>query len=330
MVYTAGNADTTCVVSVIVTHNGRIRCLLRTIDPTIDVKKTKFKNCCVLRFSLDNTKQIAELEMIHPGELSKTSTEKRYYVNDMDSMDNMDNTIKTAKNEASFTKRTYVGNDYIRVIRNLGLDTIARDTKTYSFYIVRHGEGTHNVASQFGKILGFVANTYMDPVLTSDGEKQAVNAGAALKKHLKKSGQSLINFLFCSDLRRTRETLDNMNLHTDEHKRMMQTHILPCSHELDYDVEPNQNKCYEDTFLSVLADENKMSCYLMESSDGKHCKRTDKGYFVNWIYYKKQYEGKARSYFHKNEVCSVKTMLSHAINIINDPNFSSLRYPISN
>lgn len=83
-------------VSIIVTHNGRLRCLLNEIYPQF-TPNVRFKNCAILRLNISTTK--GELSMIYPGEVDCIKSSYKYYTTQLIDTD--------TKSLSSFTTKTY-------------------------------------------------------------------------------------------------------------------------------------------------------------------------------------------------------------------------------
>jgi hypothetical protein len=115
---------------------------------------------------------------------------------------------------------------------------------TYVFYLVRHGQAEHNILKGVRK-----AFSSKDTSLTPAGIKQAVDSGIKLSKVIKSNPKyKYPDFLFASDLKRTRQTMLNLikPLPSDaEDKRSTDYKIvvLPCAHELKYKYDPESATC---------------------------------------------------------------------------------------
>ncbi len=317
--------------SLIVTHNGRMRCLLDTLGLTdleinpnseINPKKKKFMNCAVLKLTIDSTNIDADL--IIPGELAAGEGSPDTYF--------------------STLKKT-VGNSKI--------DTFG---KKFIFFIVRHGHGKHNLAKdrdaqnfitkklQFNKAISSLSGSITDAELTNsddqekypdimktNGEIQAVKSGEKLGE----LGQQ-IGFLFASDLKRTRQTLYKLLEGAYSKNKILGQNvrnvtILPCAHELDY----NKNGC--DGKQGMTAPENVMNCEL---SKVKMCTGTEKisnidycssiplvakdenpfNLCLDWNFYKTFYDGSRKSRGSNTSQCRITNMIQEAILIILNPN----------
>jgi broad specificity phosphatase PhoE len=307
-------------ISFIVSHSGRMSCLMDTLGFN-NLSKKKFKNCAIIELEV-NPKKI-KIRMIYEGELeSKSEVNDKYFsIGDNINEENENRTINTYG-------------------------------QTFIFYIMRHGDGMHNEAKEHGfitKTFQVIKMQLFDAELTEKGIQQAINAGQAFSNIVNSkitSGGGFVktvekdplvarvtslktfepskHFLFASDLKRTRQTLANflmgfqMNL-TD----LTQVIILPCAHELDYkskDCDANQ---------LITAQENIMTCQA-KAEDLKDkipqnvlCTRLpvkEKQISLVWSYYNKFYgkeDGGSRKNKGKSATrCRSTNMIQMAINII--------------
>lgn len=326
--------------SIIVTHNSRMRCLLDSLGfsgpnakSKVDTKKKKFMNCAVLELIVNMDEIKAEL--LVKGDLAGEGKEDKYFTS-----------INTIVKEHKIT--TY-GNTFI-------------------FYVVRHGHGKHNLAKDLGsvnKALQTVTGSLKDPDLTneddkkkhhltSSGEEQAIKAG---KELFRQRPGLKIDFLFASDLKRTRQTLykflegilfENSKDFLFENSKdffkrnsmstvpqilnpnIKSVTILPCAHELNY----GKNGCDGKQWLPT-AQENTMTCAGTGTSCGKngdYCSsippipRDPNPYnlCLNWELYNEFYDGTRKS--QKSSVqCRKTNMIQQAIFII-DSNFDEDKY----
>lgn len=132
----------------------------------------------------------------------------------------------------------------------------------YVFYLIRHGQATHNVLK--GRFAKMTSNK--DTMLTEMGEAQAKNAGKSLYKYIHDTGSDLPTHLFVSDLKRTRQTMSNILLAFPDQMRNVKTlTVLPCAHELVYVKSPSSSRGNEsgsscDRSQGISANENTSSC----------------------------------------------------------------------
>lgn len=131
-------------------------------------------------------------------------------------------------------------------------------------YIVRHGEGTHNVSEKT-----------LDPVLTDSGKEQAKRSGDTVR-HIQ------FDTVFCSNLHRTRETFTYMGL---PNKEMV---VLPCIHELSIGTDGSKRQALS----SFFSKENKAVCGDKEIKNcAKDCCEIA-GIKVDWRVYSQFYAEK--------------------------------------
>ena len=290
--------------NIIVTHNGRIRCILSDIMRSISYPinhRLKFKNCCILLLSLSKTKGLlsSSLKLIYPGEVNGKN-HHHYESSDID--------YDFDHQQTELILRIL----YIRQEDICG---------SINFFIVRHGEGFHNTVGLLGKAAGVLSGETHDALLSEDGYNQSINAGRFLNEYILRNN-IFINNLFCSDLRRTRQTLGYMlltitNILTD----VKQIIILPCAHELD---PKNGGNCDSKQGL-FTAPENQMICSTGLDEDGQcdslccFVSNDEVSIPVNWKHYLEFYGGHRRGIMSIYEtVCHCKntSMFSMAMCII--------------
>ena len=256
------------VNSLLVTHNGRIRCLLDLIKMSaideITKKEVRFMNCCILLLSIE--KSGFTLSLKYEGELA-------------------DESIKKAKKEGRKYYSTENNNDiYIKFLEKKSSDLSLLqlkpediDDKTYNFYIIRHGDGVHNSMSAFQKA---TSSSVTDAELTLGGIRQAEKANKFLSS-------IQIHNLYTSDLKRTRQTLGKL-IEGNKSIQAKEVVVLPCAHELDY-VQGKSCDAYQGV-KSALSYENKPIC----SADKSTCNLSDvccqvNGLPINWSFYRAFY-----------------------------------------
>lgn len=132
----------------------------------------------------------------------------------------------------------------------------------YVFYLIRHGQATHNVLK--GMFAKMTSNK--DTMLTEIGKAQAKNAGKSLYKYIHDTRSDLPTHLFVSDLKRTRQTMSNILLAFPNQLRTVETlTVLPCAHELVYVKSPSSSTGNEpgsscDMSQGISTNENTSSC----------------------------------------------------------------------
>jgi hypothetical protein len=201
--------------------------------------------------------------------------------------------------------------------------------KIYEFYIIRHGQGIHNGVSKSKKIAS--VQWYKDATLTAIGKEQARNSGVALNKILV---GSKVNYLFATDLRRTRETLVEVlgKLTNQLNLKNPNIIILPCSHEIFVEKDKNGKSCdeVESNQIGRMAVENFPVCVMGRGFSLKGTFRIlgfdkDKGckyqnsYPIDWSYYLAFYNNTMRGIYSRSESrlrCRDTNMIIEALNII--------------
>jgi broad specificity phosphatase PhoE len=265
----------------IVSHGGRIRCLLSSLYK-VSIDK-KFKNAAVLLFRIrydpDHQKTSIKVILFHDGELWTEETSNKSY----------------AKYYTS--DKTNIGNTYFEPMET-EVDPRIYGTNDLNIYVTRHAEGFHNLASKLSKV--FQPYKYFDPELTPRGESQAERSGKRLR-------DIHFHMIFISDMYRTKHTLLSMKLGVNT-----KPVVLPCANEVNQYVEySTRNPTCDSAWINYIPMmENRSNCV---SYAEKVCKHTDQRCIqkkrectqdTDWEYY--LYQG-------KNESCKTYNMLVHAI-----------------
>ncbi len=259
--------------------------------------KYKFGNSSVLelKFIRVNDHIRYEINLIYEGFLKST---KKYYTS-----------TPHSKNKNVFPFEKIIGTT--KNFLDIPVSSLIPNVE-YVFILIRHGQATHNLYNNLTKIQSLYKT---DTLLTEEGEKQARKTGEFLKKYLLNKGLE-INYVFTSDLKRTRQSL---TLIIDQIKPdgITEMIVLPCSHELSYSKE---KKC--DRKISInLAGENKMRCSprKCDSKPELYCCSVvygDTKLLVNWIYYLDFYEGVRENHYTTKNNCFDSNMIKNAIQII--------------
>jgi len=284
--------------SIIATHQGRIRCLLSKL---FNKKFERFKNGAVICLEISpnsNQNPSVECYLLYEGELASNENKQDviYYVNgDSGQQENY-----TGKKFETITSNTY----------NLQFENTNNDK--YTFFLIRHGQGEHNILKgnqkRYEQLFG-----KKDSELTVEGRKQAERAG----KSIGISSPFLLlsaNYLFCSDLSRTIQTMayfllslcktinnngivgrsllppqppknlveDSLDKGILKSKNII---VLPCSHELTYKKDGN---C--DGNQSMNPNEN-----LPSSSTLSNLLQNYEGFDIIWETYARFYNNSSRS-----------------------------------
>ena len=280
-------------VSIIATHQARIRCFLSNL---LNRKMDRFMNGAVVRVEINHENILCSL--VHQGELDEVKPEKKYYVTD-----------------SSETSPNYTAVPFTDVnVRVQSSYKVPENTK-YVFFLIRHGQGTHNTLKGLKKKKAAIFGN-KDTRLTPAGFNQAKNTGSAMVNNPEFLEAK---HLFSSDLTRTIETLvtvinqdsSNTIVNNSSNREIV---VLPCSHELNYDSKGNcdgNNKAQ-----AIVGNENKPSCASLSD-----CMKAYESYKINWNYYAQFYDtetrnGTRRSPGRIRKHCRDTDFLEQAINII--------------
>lgn len=186
-----------------------------------------FKNAAVIRLVI--TKDTVKASLAVSGIIDAKENKANYtYFVRPDEM---------GKSGAAYTEVPFRDNTTKNNFHDVGDDT-------YVFYLVRHGQAEHNVLKGFSK-----AFSSKDTSLTNAGEKQASDSGSKLTSEIIKNSREYKypDFLFASDLKRTRQTLleimKGMPSFKEKHGPTRDIIILPCAHELKYKYDPESATC---------------------------------------------------------------------------------------
>lgn len=274
-------------VSIVATHQARIRCLLSSI---LGKKMERFMNGAVLRFEINPTDIICNL--VHQGELDEVKPEKKYYVTD-----------------SSITSPNYTAIPFTDI--NVKVQSrYETNGNTYVFFLIRHGQGTHNTLKGFKKKQAAIFGN-KDTRLTDKGFEQAAMTGAVMAKN--EEFLSATN-LFSSDLVRTIQTLVTV-IKQDSTNKIINSPagreivVLPCSHELNYDP---KGSCDGSSKQAMLGNENKPSC-----KSTSECIPSYEEFKINWNYYYQFYDNGTRINAGKNRKhCRDTNFLQLAIDVI--------------
>ena len=286
------NIDTTKgnkFVSIIATHQARIRCYLSSI---LGKPIERFMNGAVLRIEINPTDLLCSL--VYQGELNEVKPEKKYYV---------------INNNDSSPNYTAIPFPDVRVPSKYNTNG-----ETYVFFVIRHGQGTHNILKGFQKKRAAVFGN-KDTRLTDTGFEQAAMTGHMMTKNAEFLSATS---LFSSDLVRTIETLVTV-LNQDRNQTISnriagkEIIVLPCAHELNYD---KSGSCDGSSSQAMLGNENKSSCKSIND-----CISSYQGFQINWNYYNSFYGNGTRMKSGSNRKhCRNTNFLQEAIDIINGTN----------
>jgi len=280
-------------VSIIATHQARIRCFLSNL---LNKKIDRFMNGAVVRVEINSDNILCTL--VHQGELDENKPEKKYYVTD------------SSKTSPNYTAVPFPDVN-VRVQSSYNTNG-----NTYVFFLIRHGQGTHNTLKGFKKKQAAIFGN-KDTRLTPAGFNQAKNTGSAM---INNSEFLKAKHLFSSDLTRTIETLvtvinedsSNTIVNNSGAKEIV---VLPCSHELNYDSKGNCDGNMK--AQAIVGNENKPSCDSLSD-----CIPEYNNFKINWNYYAQFYDNETsngtRTYPGRiRKHCRDTNFLQEAIDIVN-------------
>ena len=225
-------------IAIVVSHQDRIRQFLETNFVNNPIykpgklwgqKEQKFRlmNGAVLKITYTpKNDNLLTINLIYSGELNvKNPKEDPYLISENDR--NNDNIKK-------YTKNPFVFEDIYGNKKNLtGYQEKPDDNNTYIIYLVRHSDGIHNKDKGFKKNTGNLFSTkYLDAPLTDMGITQAFQSGIFICEDLKNFAG--VNYMFASDLYRSRQTLDVIceTIDINNINRPNNAIIVPCIHEI--------------------------------------------------------------------------------------------------
>jgi len=300
-------------------------------------------------FPLNALETGVTIRMVYPGELDvkEQQKDKMYYTTPSSAQFGGDDDINRIKNcektrtcplslkkmfqskkkkqkgiqEAEFTDiETTIDETTLQNLLNLKPSDIDRP---YVFYMVRHGQAEHNVYPAVQLI------RKKDTSLTETvGHQQAINAGIALAEIVQMYNDSTINYTFCSDLLRTRETLLDMykgirkvNEDIQLPSKMV---VLPCANELTYFKNANCDSLTSKEALARFAAENFPGCDMKQIQDTNgsciQIKDPESGLTmeIDWSFYTPFYGNAFRNTIGKTQTmhCRDTTMIAMAVKYI--------------
>ena len=238
-----------------------------------DIEIERFMNCSILEVTINM--DTITINLIYSGNLAEKKPERVYFVTQPD--------YEEIKNKSP-QELGYKPTPFFEIsVKNNFYPLNGKDK--FVFYIVRHGQGTHNVKKSMEK----------DTSLTGPGTGQAYAAGDYFRKYISYGYAKMPQFLFISDLKRTRQTLENF-LSGTKTKIRAPIAVLPCSHELIYKKDGN---C--DGAQGITAPENTTSysgsnhekfdtaSVNYSSNDRNSSSPLVQGMYIEWGPYKKFY-----------------------------------------
>ena len=296
------------VVSIIATHNARIRCFLDMFFRSEN--EIRMKNCAIIRFVV--TRSNISVEMVYGGELDPKEVDKvgrDYYI-----ANEGEKTPNSIVGEVVFQKQDFPFG-HLGITSDVNIKELFSIFDTYVFYIVRHGQGVHNLSGATHMIL--------DTDITPLGREQAERAGKKLGEIMKKNDDNYLNFTFASDLVRTRQTIVGLyeGLLKVEPKFIFPKIIiiLSCAHELKYSKKGNCDK--NASLLKIGTRENDPKCSNFAvlpqnkiSNSNSECNQlhfNNMDIQLDWSHYLRHNNNKMRGMN-----CSVTNMIEVAMNVI--------------
>lgn len=233
-------AGTNEKVVLLCSHQGRLACLIHAL--TGNKLEKQFKNCCIIE--LKKIEGNISIKIVHAGEIVWKCSDK--------------NSSTCAIKEAAEEGKYYPNNILFQLNRK-AIDIINFLFPTnIVIYMVRHGDGEHLALKRQGDIAKIGQNIkdrfkssneqiLRDARLTEAGKTQAHNAGKALQTLLQNKS---IDFIFFSDLERTRQTIEGILSEIDTEKIPESAIVLPCSHEVGY--KEDGSKCDGEGILADI------------------------------------------------------------------------------
>lgn len=318
----------TTIRSIIVTHQGRLRCFLHDFlmenttgkpvslssDSGVTDKEYssdsdmgsiggskdlvhRFQNASIMKMTI--SQMSVKIELLANGTIDEEKPDYIYYVKP----GTKDSKAEQGKYQIQeFHPKTLLNNN-----KHFNL---TGDNNSYEFYLIRHGQAEHNVLKGMGK-----AFSKKNTSLTPEGRKQAQNSGKELKSLLKNKD---IHFSFVSDLKRTSQTLKEIANEINPSILNKSAIVLPCNHELKYN---KSSKC--DGNQKMTPNENIGTCKPTTTGD-ESCNVIE-NVKLEWSHYMNFYDGVrsstlmskvTRSSGKNQKHCGDTNMINNAINII--------------
>uniref|UniRef100_A0A6C0CWS6 DUF5824 domain-containing protein n=1 Tax=viral metagenome TaxID=1070528 RepID=A0A6C0CWS6_9ZZZZ len=292
------NQNTQAII--ISSHQNRIQSLISYLKETDKVYK--LDNGAVVLISIPKNKEMFKVSIVYYGDPSSSNLNEKkpeefsYYTdkgNELEFIQNKDflNTgINSILGDGIFLKNIF----------NKGIEY-------FNIYIIRHGECDHNLRTYLIHSLSAIYPTkrFYDSKLNNNGKKQIVNLGNSDTLNI--IGE--VKSLFCSDLRRTHQTmkyfLDSYNKNENNSSKQINVcdnkcglnliYVLPGNDEIDEDYR-KKSKYPEDGFTDGLklqtAENRTITDY--DSLDDNNRSYND-NIVVDWTYYKLLYQKYPRS-----------------------------------
>ena len=289
------------IVSIIVTHQNRIKCFINSLMKV----KYGFANCSIIRlaFMRDGDAILYDVRLIFEG---FGSSDKTYY-----------------KPVGKETGKNFIPFEVIHGMSDKFMGIMAKDIPRdieFVFFLVRHGNSLHN---QYTNLTKYKSLYNIDTLLTKDGEMEARKAGIFLQNYMETNQfPKHIHLLFSSDLKRTRQTLGIIMGQMKTSKPLDNVIIvLPCAHEISIEQENCDLKMVRD-LRGILSGENKIGCSTdCDVMSEDLCCRVNTDLVIDWRYYRSFYGNQRRKamYLSNNRyTCSQTNMIRNAMDIILD------------
>ena len=190
---------------ILVTHSSSIICFIENI---IGQKMKEYRQKNNMSKIIFNNSAIIKIEINNCGSV------KIYLEFDGNNKETKNNFFTNNKNNINGVYFEPVIIDFLK----FNIFLLDLNNKNYNIFIIRHAQAEHNINKN---------NKKQDTLLTNTGLTQAHNIGIIIQKILNKNK---INYLFSSNLRRTRQTLEIIS--TCINCDSLDIIVLPCTHDL--------------------------------------------------------------------------------------------------
>jgi hypothetical protein len=293
----------------IATHNDRLRCFFAKLMSTNkDFKNKKFRNCAIIRCA--NVPQEfgdgVEFKMVYEGDLMEGEPTEYW-------------------SQTEFNKLELSCNGKLPIC----LNNHENGLKQNYVYLIRHGEGIHNLSGRTERIFD-INGEFKDASLTFRGYEQAKYAALKLLKYelegLNKK-YSVHYYFGSSHLYRTRQTIAIFQQVLGINQTI---YVLPCAHELPF----NENGKCDDSWKNgkELTKENKPKCsYDTPNLLNKEkcntviqiCLPTNKDeddicksgkYTVDWNFYERFYDTSSNESCENTDLVEQALLLTYYLN----------------
>ena len=286
-------------------------------------KLPRFKNGSVLEYTV--TSDTIEIRLLIDGEVDENKDKYIYYVLPGDEFRDT-GAMQGRYKVTPFNPIKLQNNNYQ-----------VEPGQKYIFYIIRHGQATHNLLKSKMQKLGNVLSGVKDTDLTIIGREQAQRSGSKMAELIKNRKVLPPGYIFSSDLKRTRQTgsnfitglLNNIDISSPEYSYITNVSdkhsmiVLPCAHELAF---IKTGYCDGKQGALPTPPENQMTC----KAGNQSCNY--EGHFdVSWDEYYKFYGNSTRSNLCSScsrRHCKDTDMINEAIRIIKERTGTNTVRPI--